>query len=217
MELGNRAEGSATGNITAAVTGDLWYPHVYMSAQNPWDLAGINAFGRWHYGPWFNPPVPECVNGEPGGMHRGRARSERVLSADCDGLPDPLAPPLGAADEAGRSESLHAGRGFHGHPVVNGTAYPYLEVEPKAYRFRVLNAANDRFFNLQLYVAADKTTADHARHHRHPCCATGPPRRTVRELHRGQDGPGQRGAGEPVCGLGRAASPIRRPRDRTGS
>ncbi len=43
-------------------------------------------------------------------------------------------------------------------PIVNGTAYPYLEVEPKAYRFRVLSAANDRFFNLQLYVAADKTT-----------------------------------------------------------
>jgi FtsP/CotA-like multicopper oxidase with cupredoxin domain len=30
-------------------------------------------------------------------------------------------------------------------------------VEPKAYRFRVLNAGNDRFLNLQLYVAADKT------------------------------------------------------------
>jgi len=42
-------------------------------------------------------------------------------------------------------------------PIVNGAAYPYLVVEPKAYRFRVLNAANDRMFNLQLYVAADKT------------------------------------------------------------
>ena len=64
-----------------ANTGDLWYPHVYMTVQNPWDLTGTNAFGRWHYGPWFNPPVPECVNGLPGGMHRGRTRSERVLSA----------------------------------------------------------------------------------------------------------------------------------------
>jgi len=43
-------------------------------------------------------------------------------------------------------------------PIVNGTAYPYLEVEPKAYRFRVLSAANDRMFNLQLYVAADKNS-----------------------------------------------------------
>ncbi len=49
------------------------------------------------------------------------------------------------------------GESFLDTPIVNGTAYPYLEVEPKAYRFRILNAANDRFFNLQLYVAADKT------------------------------------------------------------
>lgn len=38
-------------------------------------------------------------------------------------------------------------------PLVNGTAYPYLTVDPKAYRFRVLNATNDRFLNLGLYVA----------------------------------------------------------------
>jgi FtsP/CotA-like multicopper oxidase with cupredoxin domain len=42
--------------------------------------------------------------------------------------------------------------------LVNGTVYPYMEVEPKPYRFRVLNAANDRFLNLQLYVAADKNS-----------------------------------------------------------
>jgi FtsP/CotA-like multicopper oxidase with cupredoxin domain len=38
-------------------------------------------------------------------------------------------------------------------PIVNGTAYPVLNVSPTAYRFRVLNAANDRFFNLQIYQA----------------------------------------------------------------
>ena len=52
------------------------------------------------------------------------------------------------------------GEAFNDTPMVNGTAYPYLEVEPRAYRFRILNAANDRFLNLQLYVAADKTTLD---------------------------------------------------------
>ena len=31
-----------------------------------------------------------------------------------------------------------------------------VEVEPKAVRFRILNAGNDRFLNLSLYVAADK-------------------------------------------------------------
>lgn len=43
--------------------------------------------------------------------------------------------------------------GFMDTPVVNGTAYPYLEVQPQAYRFRMLNACNDRYLNLQLYVA----------------------------------------------------------------
>ena len=36
-------------------------------------------------------------------------------------------------------------------PLVNGVAYPKLTVEPTAYRFRVLNACNDRMVNLQLY------------------------------------------------------------------
>jgi FtsP/CotA-like multicopper oxidase with cupredoxin domain/fibronectin type 3 domain-containing protein len=42
---------------------------------------------------------------------------------------------------------------FMDTPVINGTAYPYLEVQPAAYRFRLLNACNDRYMNLQMYVA----------------------------------------------------------------
>ena len=37
--------------------------------------------------------------------------------------------------------------------LVNGTASPTLTVEPRRYRFRLLNACNARFLNLQLYVA----------------------------------------------------------------
>jgi FtsP/CotA-like multicopper oxidase with cupredoxin domain len=44
--------------------------------------------------------------------------------------------------------------GFMDTPVINGAAYPSMNVDPKAYRFRILNACNDRFVNLQLYVAA---------------------------------------------------------------
>jgi spore coat protein A len=33
-------------------------------------------------------------------------------------------------------------------PVVNGAIYPYLQVEPRRYRLRVLNGANSRFFSL---------------------------------------------------------------------
>jgi FtsP/CotA-like multicopper oxidase with cupredoxin domain len=54
-------------------------------------------------------------------------------------------------------------------PVVNGTAYPVLEVEPKAYRLRILNAAHDRFFNLSIFKADTVTLApvDH-------CTGVGP-------------------------------------------
>ncbi len=40
--------------------------------------------------------------------------------------------------------------------LVNGTVYPYLEVGPRQYRFRMLNACNARFLNPHL-VLADST------------------------------------------------------------
>jgi spore coat protein A len=42
-------------------------------------------------------------------------------------------------------------------PVVNGAIYPYLEVEPRRYRLRVLNGANSRFFHLYLNLAKRAT------------------------------------------------------------
>jgi len=149
------------GKIQYGVTGDLWYPHVYMSAQNPWDLTGTNAFGRWHYGPWFNPPVPTCVNGLPVGCIEVGPVANPYYQPICDGLPDPINSACTAPWEPplmpGNPNPSIPGEAFMDTPIVNGTAYPYMEVEPKAYRFRVLNAGNDRFLNLQLYVAADKT------------------------------------------------------------
>ena len=46
--------------------------------------------------------------------------------------------------------------------LVNGAAYPALNVEARAYRFRVLNGSQARFFNLQLYYARNnaQTEAD---------------------------------------------------------
>ncbi len=44
---------------------------------------------------------------------------------------------------------------FMDTPVLNGTVYPTLTVDPKSYRFRILNGANDRFFNLSFYKAVD--------------------------------------------------------------
>jgi FtsP/CotA-like multicopper oxidase with cupredoxin domain len=95
--------------------GDLWFPNVYETNQDPNSVDGANPFGRWDYGPWFWPPT----------------------AAPIGPLPTPSTTP----------------EAFMDTPVINGTAYPYLEVERKAYRFRILNAANDRFWNLQLYYA----------------------------------------------------------------
>ena len=46
---------------------------------------------------------------------------------------------------------------FNDTPLVNGTVYPTTTVDPKAYRYRILNAANDRFWNLSWYVADPRT------------------------------------------------------------
>jgi spore coat protein A len=36
--------------------------------------------------------------------------------------------------------------------MINGAVYPYLNVQPKRYRFRILNGSQARVFNLQLYM-----------------------------------------------------------------
>ena len=46
---------------------------------------------------------------------------------------------------------------FNDTPITNGVAYPTVTLEPKTYRLRILNGANDRSFNFQWYVA-DPTT-----------------------------------------------------------
>jgi FtsP/CotA-like multicopper oxidase with cupredoxin domain len=124
--------------------GDLWYPHVYMPMANPSDPSGMSMFGRWMYAPWFWPPqMPDYGP---------------IANPYYDPLnPDPMEPPM----IPGVPYVSSVAEAFMDTPVINGAAYPYLEVEPQAYRFRILNAADDRFFNLQLYVAdASVTTFD---------------------------------------------------------
>ncbi len=105
-----------------ARTGDLWYNHVYMPNQNPADPFGVNAMGRWDYGPWTWPP-PVVAHGP-----------------DPDGTPG--VPAVSAVPES-----------YMDTPMVNGTAYPRLTLLRQPYRFRILNACNDRFLNLQLYYS----------------------------------------------------------------
>ena len=45
---------------------------------------------------------------------------------------------------------------FSDTTVINGTLYPFVTVERRHYRFRILNGSQARFYNLQLYYAQDK-------------------------------------------------------------
>lgn len=131
-------------------TGDLWWPHVYQPAQNPDDLSGYNAMGRWNYGPWFWPPTNDITY---------LPLANPYYDCNALGLPDathPCTMPWQPKEIPNVPNPSWGAEAFLDTPVINGTAYPTLTVQPKAYRFRLLNAAHDRFWNLQWYVAADK-------------------------------------------------------------
>jgi FtsP/CotA-like multicopper oxidase with cupredoxin domain len=120
--------------------GNLWFPHVYIPNQNPADVTGANAYGRWDYGAWFWPPQdPSTYVSQP---YTCTSKGEPVDGwafppLYCPGIPNPSGTP----------------EGFMDTPVVNGEAYPTLTVDPTSYRFQMLMAGNDRTWNLQLYVA----------------------------------------------------------------
>ncbi len=60
----------------------------------------------------------------------------------------------------------HVPEAFMDTPIVNGTAYPYIDVAAAPYRLKILNASNDRMLNLQFYQAdAGFTTAATATAH----------------------------------------------------
>ncbi len=121
--------------------GNLWFPHVYTPNQNPADISGANAFGRWDYGAWFWPAQdPSTYVSQP----------FPCPSIFYSALNPPAFPPLlcpGFPNPSGTPEA------FMDTPVINGAAYPTLTVDPTAYRFQILTAGNDRTWNLGLYVA----------------------------------------------------------------
>jgi FtsP/CotA-like multicopper oxidase with cupredoxin domain len=118
--------------------GSLWLPHVYMPNQNPADSQGVNAVGRWDYNSWFYPPqVPQTF---------GPVSNPLAGTTPLEGPFNPGTPTPSIVPEAFMDTSL-----------VNGVAYPFLKVGRHAYRFRILNASDDRTLNLQLYYA--KTNA----------------------------------------------------------
>jgi FtsP/CotA-like multicopper oxidase with cupredoxin domain len=139
-------------------TGNLWYPHVYMPNQwptNP-DDSGGNPMGRWDYASWFWPPFA--------GQYVARAEVPcdpigAPLVLDCPGTPTPMNPGV-ATELDGTTKALGEGsiasltpEAFMDTPMVNGTVYPTLTVDPQAYRFRILSVGNDRSLNLSWFRA----------------------------------------------------------------
>jgi FtsP/CotA-like multicopper oxidase with cupredoxin domain len=160
--------------------GDLWYHHVYMPAQNPGDPGGMSAYGRWMYGPWFWPPAtpqhgpidnpyfgkdpkgPDGIMGAPGSPEAADDFTTD-LAIPCN-LDDPTTwqyqvDPFCEPAQIPGTPNISVGmEQFNDTPLVNGTAYPTTTLDPQSYRFRILNAANDRFWNLSWYVADNNGT-----------------------------------------------------------
>jgi spore coat protein A, manganese oxidase len=99
-----------------------------------------------------------------------RDEEERGMNLPADGCEIPLLLQDRTLDDAGQLvyAPTHEdgvalppgiwGPEFFGRlPVINGAIYPYLEVEPRPYRLRILNGANSRFFNLFLNLAKSPT------------------------------------------------------------
>ncbi len=126
--------------------GNFWFPHVYTPNQwpgNP-DISGTNPFGRWDYGPWFWPPQTTLV---ADGVNRPLTKPCWSAAAVTDTNPSgatecPTLPDVSLVPES-----------FFDTMVVNGTAYPTVTVDPVAYRFQILNAANERNLNLSFFKA----------------------------------------------------------------
>jgi FtsP/CotA-like multicopper oxidase with cupredoxin domain len=110
--------------------GDSWFPHVYETVQDPAQANNWNAVGRWHYGPWFWPVFPALY-----------------------ALPEGTYSPAGEINTVTTTPE-----GWNDTPIINGVAYPTLTVDPTTYRFRLLNASNDRMMTFNLFKATDNPT-----------------------------------------------------------
>lgn len=134
--------------------GDLWFPHVYEPFQL-WgtappaggisqDVVGVNPAGRWDYAlndldSTYLPPKVGATRLDP---DYGMVAFPDGSNADGTAGKGPSATPESYMDT----------------PVINGVAYPVMNVEPKAYRVRFLNGANDRYFNISLWKADPSQT-----------------------------------------------------------
>ncbi|MBK8814897.1 MAG: choice-of-anchor D domain-containing protein [Methylococcaceae bacterium] len=164
--------GTGAAAVDKMGNGDLWVPHVFMPNQNPGDVSGANAVGRWDYGAWFWPPFVNLQNGPIANPYFDP--NCNTTTSYCEGPEIPGVPNgsqyavLSNGVHGGVTDATHGGaitespsgtpEAFNDTPLVNGTAYPYINVDPKKYRLRILSVGNDRMLNLSMVVAASKNT-----------------------------------------------------------
>jgi FtsP/CotA-like multicopper oxidase with cupredoxin domain len=129
--------------------GSFWYHHVYMPAQNPGDPSGMSSYGRWMYGPWFWPPASDIKYGPIANPYY-----DPTCNLDVPSTWTYQVGPFCEPEQIPGTPNISTGmEQFNDTPLVNGVAYPKLTLDPKTYRMRLLNGANDRFFNFQWYTA----------------------------------------------------------------
>jgi spore coat protein A len=158
-------------DTTGAMTADYWYPND-QSARLMWyhdhavGITRLNAYAGIATAYLLTEPLVEDVL-----VTTGALPSIQIPLVFQDKVFDPLRPgqlwypnvydqqffllmpPVGAPPLP--TPSLVAE--FWGDTMlVNGTAFPFVEVEPRRYRLRMLNACNTRFLSLQLVYSAGK-------------------------------------------------------------
>jgi spore coat protein A len=111
--------------------GDLFYPYLYEAEISR--NGSSNPKGRWDWGPTAGGTPPS------GGWR-------------------PLA---GLADSTGIVPGVSCvPEYFSDTAIVNGVAYPFLPVEQRHYRFRILDASQARFYNLMLFYESNTITGE---------------------------------------------------------
>ena len=168
---------------SGALTADNWYPND-QSSRLMWyhdhavGITRLNAYAGIATAYLLTDPAVEPVM-----LNAGILPSQQIPLVFQDKVFDPARPgqlwyPRQYDEEffelAPRTEPLPSPSlvpEFWGDTMlVNGTAYPFVEVEPRRYRLRMLNACNTRFLSLQLVMAHGKAWPDNAE----PGMANGP-------------------------------------------
>lgn len=159
----------------------LWYHDHALGITRLNVYAGLAGYyllrDAWDTGIPDNPATPQNENPSnlPAGRYElGMAIQDRLFTHDGQ-LFYPSDPEMGG-DHAMRAPTSGGGElppapsnsevpnpsvlpeFFGDHILVNGQAWPFLEVEPRKYRFRVLNGSDSRFYNLWVNAGAALTT-----------------------------------------------------------